>query len=71
MANGCNLLQKLKQQNSYKVAIRYSSEKAEGKLHFETEDGKKSESIVLPSTGGNDKWKTDCFIRCRIKFRNE
>ena len=45
-------------QNSYKVAIRYSSEKSEGKLHLETENGKKSETITLPVTGGNEKWKT-------------
>ncbi|MEP6929337.1 MAG: carbohydrate-binding domain-containing protein, partial [Flavobacterium sp.] len=45
-------------QNSYNVAIRYSAENTEGKLHLEIENGKKTESIALPSTGGNDKWKT-------------
>lgn len=47
----------VKKQNKYNVAIRYSSEKAEGRLHLETEKGK-SKSITLPASGGNEKWKT-------------
>lgn len=47
----------VKKQNKYNVAIRYSSEKAEGKIHLETEKGK-SKSITLPATGGSEKWKT-------------
>ena len=43
---------------SYKVAIRYSSEKTTGKIHLELENGKKTQSIVLPATGGNDNYKT-------------
>lgn len=45
-------------QKAYKVAIRYSSENSKGKLHLETENGKKSETITLPATGGNEKFKT-------------
>ena len=45
-------------QNTYNVAIRYSGEKSEGKLHLETENGVQTESIALPATGKNDNWKT-------------
>jgi hypothetical protein len=48
----------VKKQNTYKVAIRYSSESSEGKLHLETENGNKSETITLAPTGDNNKWKT-------------
>ncbi|MNY32735.1 Carbohydrate binding module (family 6) [compost metagenome] len=48
----------VKKQNNYKVAIRYSSESSEGKLHLETENGNKTETIVLAPTGDNNKWKT-------------
>jgi hypothetical protein len=48
----------VKKQNTYKVAIRYSAEKSEGKIHLEAENGKRSPIITLPATGGNDKWKT-------------
>jgi endoglucanase len=45
-------------QKVFKVAIRYSSANSEGKLHLETENGDKSESILLPATGSDDNWKT-------------
>lgn len=48
----------VKKQNKYNVAIRYSSESAEGQIHFETANGAKSKTITLPSTGGNEKWET-------------
>ncbi len=48
----------VKKQNDYKVTIRYSSESTEGKLYLETENGSKSETITLPATGDNNKWKT-------------
>ncbi|KUJ60280.1 glycosyl hydrolase family 5 [Flavobacteriaceae bacterium CRH] len=44
--------------NTYNVAIRYSAEKAEGKIHLEIENGKISEVITLSPTGGNEKFKT-------------
>tara|TARA_R110000868_G_scaffold67582_5_gene200428 strand:+ start:5735 stop:7480 length:1746 start_codon:yes stop_codon:yes gene_type:complete len=44
--------------NSYDVAIRYASSTMGGKLHLEMENGKKSSSITLPSTGGDAVWKT-------------
>jgi endoglucanase len=58
MENGYNLLSEVKKQNTYKVAIRYSGESSEGKLHLETENGNKSETIILAPTGDNNKWKT-------------
>ncbi|PXY45363.1 cellulase family glycosylhydrolase [Flavobacterium hydrophilum] len=45
-------------QKVFKVAIRYSSTNAEGKLHLETENGNKSETILLPATGSDDNWET-------------
>jgi len=53
--------------NVYNVAIRYSSENLEGKLHLEIENGKKSEVITLAPTGGNDKFKT--VILPEIEFK--
>jgi hypothetical protein len=43
---------------TFDVAIRYSSESAEGKLHFENERGKISKTIAIPFSGGKDNWKT-------------
>jgi endoglucanase len=43
---------------TFSVAIRYSSAKSEGKIHLETENGKKSDSVILPATGSDDIWKT-------------
>jgi endoglucanase len=48
----------VKKQNSYKVAIRYSSESSEGKLHLETENGNKCETITLAPTGEITNGKT-------------
>jgi hypothetical protein len=48
----------VKKQNTYKVAIRYSGESSEGKFYLETENGNKSETIILAPTGDNNKWKT-------------
>lgn len=45
-------------QNTYNVAIRYTSHNAGGKLHLENQNGRISETITLPSSGGFDKWKT-------------
>ncbi|TDO78057.1 carbohydrate binding protein with CBM6 domain [Flavobacterium chryseum] len=44
--------------NIYNVAIRYSAENLEGKLHLEIENGKTSETITLSPTGRNDKFET-------------
>lgn len=43
---------------TFDVAIRYSSESAEGKMHFENERGKISKTIAIPFSGGKDNWKT-------------
>jgi len=42
----------------FDVAIRYSSEKAGGKLYLELDGKKISETIELTSTGGETIWKT-------------
>ncbi|MDQ5930123.1 MAG: endoglucanase, partial [Bacteroidota bacterium] len=49
-------------------AIRYSSANSEGKLHLETENGNKSESILLPATGSDDNWKTIILPQVSINF---
>ena len=45
---------------SYKVKISYSSEKENGRIHLNI-DGKDLSSIVLPSTGNNQKWDEVTF----------
>ena len=42
----------------YDVAIRYSNDAAGGKLYLEDENGKISQTITLPFSGGVAKWKT-------------
>ena len=53
--------------NVYNVAIRYSSENLEGKLHLEIENEKKSEVITLAPTGENDKFKTVTLSGIELK----
>ena len=53
--------------NVYNVAIRYSSENLEEKLHLEIENEKKSEVITLAPTGGNDKFKTVILSGIELK----
>jgi len=53
-------------QGMYNVAIRYSTEKAEGKLYLEI-DGAKTEAIILPATGGKDKWQTVTLTNITLK----
>jgi len=44
---------------SFNVSIRYSNQKAGGKVYLVDEKGNKlTQPIVLPSSGGNDKWAT-------------
>ncbi|MEO7975949.1 cellulase family glycosylhydrolase [Flavobacterium sp.] len=47
---------KIPKEKIYNAAIRYSGN-VEGKLNLEI-NGKKSESVILPSTGGDDNWKS-------------
>ncbi|KAF2512566.1 cellulase family glycosylhydrolase [Flavobacterium foetidum] len=61
----------VKKQQKYKVAIRYSSEKAVGKLHLESQNGAKSQSITLPATGGKDIWKTVVLSDFELKAGQE
>lgn len=48
----------VKNSSTFDVAIRYSSEKDGGKLYFEQDGNKISETIRLASTGGETIWKT-------------
>ena len=48
----------VKTQSTFEVAIRYSSEKSEGKLYLEQEGKKFSDTIELSSSGGETIWKT-------------
>ncbi|MCD0475968.1 cellulase family glycosylhydrolase [Flavobacterium sp. EDS] len=52
---------------TFDVAIRYSSEKEEGKLHLENETGKISEIKTLPITGNNATWKTIMLSGVKLK----
>ncbi|QKJ65238.1 cellulase family glycosylhydrolase [Flavobacterium sp. M31R6] len=57
----------VKKQSIFDVAIRYSSEKAGGKLFLE-QDGKKiSEITELPVTGGETVWKTIALKNVALK----
>jgi endoglucanase len=53
-------------QKVFNISVRYSSENTEGKLHFETGNGSKSESIILPATGSDDNWKTIILSKVNI-----
>ena len=53
--------------NVYDVAIRYSNDAAGGKLYLEDENGKISQSITLPYSGGPAKWKTATFKNVVLK----
>jgi hypothetical protein len=48
----------VKTPSKFDVAIRYSSEKAGGKLYLEQDEKKISETVELASTGGETIWKT-------------
>ncbi len=63
------LTAEVKKSKIYKIAFRYSSESASGKLYLEI-NGQKSESIVLPSTGGNEYWKTANLSGVQLKSGN-
>ncbi|KIA99962.1 glycosyl hydrolase family 5 [Flavobacterium sp. KMS] len=56
-----------KSATTYNVAIRYSSEKEEGKLHLENETGKISEIITLPATGNDTTWRTIILSDVKLK----
>lgn len=45
------------QSGGYKVVIRYSNENAKGQLHLELQNGERSETVILPSTGSNAVYK--------------
>ncbi|QBN19535.1 cellulase family glycosylhydrolase [Flavobacterium nackdongense] len=48
----------VKNETIFEVAIRYSNEKAGGKLYLEQDEKKISETIALPVSGGETIWKT-------------
>ena len=51
----------------FDVDIRYSSEAAGGKLYLEDENGKISQTITLPFSGGAAKWKTVTLKKVTLK----
>lgn len=48
----------VKKGGSFDVEVRYSSEKAGGKLYLEADNARISDAIELPTTGGFTTWKT-------------
>ena len=57
----------VKKEGSFDVEIRYSSEKAGGKLYLEQDNLKISESIDLPASGGFNTWKTVTLKNVALK----
>jgi endoglucanase len=57
----------LKNQSTFDVSVRYSSEKAGGKLYLEQDAVKISESVELPITGGQSAWKTITLKNVSLK----
>lgn len=47
----------ISQKDNYNIIVRYSSETKAGRLHLEFQNGTKSESIILPSTGSSSIYK--------------
>ena len=58
-----------KSQSKFDVAVRYSSEKAGGKLYLENDGKKISETVNLPVTGkgGQEVWKTIVIKNVALK----
>ncbi|WP_348810359.1 cellulase family glycosylhydrolase [Flavobacterium maritimum] len=52
---------------TFDVDIRYSSTVAGGKLYLEDENGKISETITIPSSGGINTWKTVTLKNVTLK----
>ncbi|MNQ55631.1 Carbohydrate binding module (family 6) [compost metagenome] len=57
----------VKDKTTFDVAIRYSSDTAGGKLYLEDENGKISETITIPSSGGLNSWKTVTLKNVTLK----
>lgn len=57
----------VKAQSNFEVVVRYSSEKAGGKLHLAQEGKKISETKELPVTGGQSVWKTIVLKNVSLK----
>ena len=57
----------VKKEALFDVAVRYSSEKAGGKLYLESEGVTISETIDLPVSGGFNKWKTITLKNVALK----
>jgi hypothetical protein len=51
----------------FDVAIRFSNNKAGGKLYLEDENGRISETITLPFSGGENHWKTVSIKNVNLK----
>jgi endoglucanase len=48
----------VKSKTTFDVAVRYASNAAGGKLYLEDKNGRISETITIPSSGGINNWKT-------------
>ncbi|REG98093.1 cellulase family glycosylhydrolase [Flavobacterium aquicola] len=57
----------VKKEGSYDVEVRYSNEKAGGKLYLELDNVKISETIELPVSGGFGVWKTVTLKNVNLK----
>jgi endoglucanase len=57
----------VKKEGSFDVEVRYSSEKAGGKLYLELEGAKISETIQLPISSGFTTWKTATLKNVALK----
>jgi hypothetical protein len=53
--------------NTFNVAIRFSNTAAGGMLHLEDESGRISETISLPSSGGETQWQTVTLENVALK----
>ncbi|WP_348825411.1 cellulase family glycosylhydrolase [Flavobacterium aestuarii] len=57
----------VKKEGSFDVDVRYSNEKAGGKLYLEQDNVKISETIELPVSGGFTAWKTVTLKNINLK----
>lgn len=58
----------VKAQGTYDVAISYASDAAGGTLYLEDENGKISETLQIPFSGGPDKWKMVTLKNVALKL---
>ncbi len=57
----------LNEAKNFDVDIRFSSDKAGGKLYLENESGKISKTLTIPASGGKNKWQTLTLKNVNLK----